>query len=57
MVVVKARPGDNNDSVIKQFNKKVLYEGVLMDAKKKDFYLKPSLRRKADAANRRKFSK
>ena len=54
MVVVKAKIGESNDSIIKQFNKKVLYEGVLADAKKKEFYLKPSLKKKIEAANRRK---
>lgn len=46
MVVVKKMPGDNDDSVIRKFMRKVLTEGILQEAKRREFYLKPSLARK-----------
>ncbi len=42
MVFVKAQPGDNSDSLIRKFTRKVLMEGVLQDLKKREFYQKPA---------------
>lgn len=46
MVKVTAQPGESADSLIRKFTKKVLSEGVLLDFKKREFYQKPSERRK-----------
>lgn len=46
MVVVKKMPGDTDDTVIRKFLRKVIAEGVLQEAKRREFYLKPSLARK-----------
>lgn len=42
MVFVKAQPGDNSDSLIRKFTRKVLTEGILQDLKKREFYQKPA---------------
>jgi len=46
MIKVVAQPGESADSVIRKFSKKVFFEGILLDLKKKEFYQKPSERRK-----------
>lgn len=48
MVKVVAHPGEPADSLIRKFTKKVLSEGVLADLKKREFYQKPSERRKEE---------
>ena len=42
MAVVKARPGDTADSMIRKFSKKVFNEGIVEEAKKREFFKKPS---------------
>lgn len=46
MIFVKAAPGDTTDSVIRKFTRKIIYEGFLLELKKKEFYQKPSELRK-----------
>lgn len=46
MVVVKKMPGDNDESMIRKFSRKVLLEGVLLEAKRRQFHLKPSMAKK-----------
>jgi len=46
MVVVKKMPGDSDESLIRKFSRKVLNEGILQEAKRRAFYLKPSLAKK-----------
>lgn len=46
MVVVKKMPGDNDDTLIRKFSRKVLAEGIIPEAKRRQFYLKPSLAKK-----------
>lgn len=46
MVVVKKMPGDSDEALIRKFSRKVLSEGILQEAKRREFYLKPSLARK-----------
>lgn len=48
MVKVVAHPGETADSLIRKFSKKVLSEGILADLKKREFYQKPSERRKEE---------
>jgi len=42
---VTAQPGESVDSLIRKFNKKVQSEGILTELKKREHYLKPSLRK------------
>ncbi|MCR4324285.1 MAG: 30S ribosomal protein S21 [Candidatus Curtissbacteria bacterium] len=42
---VVAQPGESVDSLIRKFNKKVQAEGILMELKKREHYLKPSLKK------------
>lgn len=57
MVVVKRMPGDNDDSLIRKFSRKVLMEGILVEAKNRQFHLKPSLARKKKAEDKRRAKK
>lgn len=59
MTVVKAGPGDTTDSLIRKFSKKVRDDGILQDLKKREFYQKPSERRKEEKKERerRKYTK
>lgn len=45
MAIVKAQPGDTNDTLIRKFSKKVLQEGILNELKEREFYKSPSVRR------------
>ena len=47
MAVVKAQPGQSSDQVIRAFQKKVLNEDILGELKKREYYQKPALVRKA----------
>lgn len=42
---VIAQPGESVDSLLRKFNKKVANEGILQEIKKREHYLKPSLKR------------
>jgi small subunit ribosomal protein S21 len=43
------------ESALRRFNKKVQQEGILAEARRREFYEKPSvLRKKKEAARRRK---
>lgn len=42
---VVAQPGESVDSLIRKFNKKVQAEGIMMEIKKREHYLKPSLKK------------
>jgi small subunit ribosomal protein S21 len=46
MVKVKKMPGDSDDTLIRKFSRKVMTEGILQEAKRREFYLKPSLAKK-----------
>ncbi len=45
MTKVIAQPGESVDALIRKFNKKVQNEGILMEIKKREHYLKPSLKK------------
>ncbi|MBI4099687.1 30S ribosomal protein S21, partial [Candidatus Microgenomates bacterium] len=47
MAVVKAQPGQTSDQVIRAFQKKVLNEDIIGELKKREYYQKPALIRKA----------
>jgi len=42
---VIAQAGESIDSLIRKFNRKVQNEGIILEIKKREHYLKPSLRR------------
>ena len=42
---VIAQAGESVDSLIRKFNRKVKNEGIILEIKKREHYLKPSLRR------------
>ncbi len=46
MTFVKAQPGESADSLIRKFTRKVISEGILQDLKEKEFYKKPSEKKK-----------
>jgi small subunit ribosomal protein S21 len=54
MVVVKKMPGDSDDSLIRKFSRKVMSEGILQEAKRREFYLKPSQARKQKVQDERR---
>jgi ribosomal protein S21 len=54
MVVVKKQPGDSDDSLIRKFSRKVMSEGILQEAKRREFYLKPSQARKQKVQDERR---
>lgn len=57
MVIVKKMPGDSDDALIRKFSRKVLTEGILQEAKRREFYLKPSLARKQKKEDARRAAK
>ncbi len=57
MVVVKKLPGDSDDSLIRKFSRKVMSEGIVQEAKRREFYLKPSLARKQKIEDARRVKK
>lgn len=46
MVYVRKQPGDSPDAMIKKFSRKVMSEGIMLEMKKREFHLKPSLAKK-----------
>ncbi|MBI4100442.1 30S ribosomal protein S21 [Candidatus Microgenomates bacterium] len=52
MIKVVAKPGEPADSLIRKFGRKVASEGILTDLKKREFYRKPSERRKEEREER-----
>ena len=42
---VVAQPGESVDALIRKFNKKVQTDGILTEIKKREHYLKPSLKK------------
>ncbi len=58
--VVKAKPDESTDSVIRRFKKKVFSDDILTELKKREFYRKPSLDKKeklAELKRKRKYRK
>ncbi len=52
MVKVKKQPGDNDDTVIRKFMRKIMADGVLLEAKRRQFHLKPSQAKKQKKKDR-----
>ena len=57
MVIVKKMPGDSDDSLIRKFQRKVMNEGIIMEAKRRQAYLKPSLAKKEKAKEAQRMRK
>ncbi len=57
MVHVKKMPGDSDEALIRKFSRKVISEGILQEAKRREFYLKPSLARKMKKEEARRAKK
>jgi small subunit ribosomal protein S21 len=57
MVFVKKQPGESDDAVIRKFSRKVIDSGVVNEAKRRQFYLKPSLAKKLKAEESRRTRK
>jgi len=57
MVVVKKSPGESDDSLIRKFSRMVISEGILQEAKRRQFYVKPSLARKLKQEESRRLKK
>lgn len=54
-IVVRAKPGESSDAVIKKFQKRVVAEGLVQEIRQRSFYRKPSeLRQEYLAEKRRK---
>jgi len=55
LIIVKAGPGDNTDSVIRKFQKRAIAEGRVQEIRDRSVYRKPSeLRQEYLAEKRRK---
>ena len=55
MVEVKIHDDETFDSLLKRFNKRVQQDGILAEARRREHFEKPSIKRKKkEAAKRRK---
>lgn len=52
--MVKAGPGDNTDSVIRKFQKRVIAEGLVQEIRDRSVYKKPSELRQVYLAEKRR---
>lgn len=57
MVFVKKMPGDSDDSIIRKFTKKVIDAGIIPEAKRRQFYMKPSIAKKMKQEESRRMRK
>jgi ribosomal protein S21 len=57
MVFVRKQPGDSDDAVIRKFVRKVIDAGIIPEAKRRQFYLKPSLAKKVKQEEARRNKK
>lgn len=58
MADVKADQNESFDSLLRRFNRKVQQEGVLSEVRRREYYEKPSVKRKRkEAAKKRKSSR
>lgn len=46
MAMVKLRPGESFDSLLRRFKKQVIKENTLIELKKHDYYVSPSQKRR-----------
>lgn len=57
MVVVKKQPGKSDEALIREFSRKVVAGGIIQEAKRRQFYLKPSLAKKQKQEDARRMKK
>ncbi len=57
MVMVKKMPGESDESLIRKFSRMVTAAGVVQEAKRRQFHLKPSAARKAKAEEARRMKR
>jgi ribosomal protein S21 len=57
MVYVKKTPGESDDSLIRKFTKKVIDAQIVQEARRRQFYLKPSLAKKMKREESRRMRK
>ncbi|CAN5137481.1 hypothetical protein BH09PAT1_BH09PAT1_3530 [soil metagenome] len=57
MVSVTKQPGGTDDAIIRKFSRKVIDAGIVNEAKRRQFYLKPSLAKKLKAEESRRARK
>lgn len=48
--MVKARPGENLDSLLRRFKKETIKSGVLQDLRKHEYYIAPSEKKRLKKA-------
>lgn len=53
-MAVKARPGENLDSMLRRFKKEVSKSGILQDVRKHEYYVAPSEKRRIKSQNAQK---
>ena len=56
-IVVKAKPGDSADQVIRKFKKQVLQTQLLTELREREFYKKPSVKKKEKLSEFKRRSK
>lgn len=54
MLIVKKQPGDSDDTLIRKFSRKVMDAGIVQEAKRRKFHLKPSAARAQKAQDKRR---
>ena len=54
MPEVRLEHGESFDSMIRRFSKKVQQQGILSEARRRNFYEKPSVKRKRKEAQKRR---
>ena len=52
MVVVTRKKGETKDSMFRKFSRSFMEEDILNEMRKRQYYKKPSLQKKADAKER-----
>ena len=58
MTNIKAGEGERFESLLKRFSRKVQQDGILAEARRREHYEKPSVKRKRkEAASKRKAAK
>lgn len=53
-IIIKAKPGDTTDSVIRKFQKQVVAEGLVQEIRDREFYKKPAILRQEFLAERKR---
>jgi small subunit ribosomal protein S21 len=55
--MVKLRPDETFESLLKRFKKSVVKAGVLQELRKREYYVKPSIKRKLKSEAARKMAR